>query len=230
MRICIDVREAALIALLPDATVKPLTLGDITIEEDDGTELVILERKTVADLAASIKDGRYREQATRLTDFSLSNHNIVYLVEGTLRGAKLPMPCETLMGAMVSLWYGKGFSVMRTESLEQTAQFLRVMLAKFIKEGGYAQPKVEAHDAKRAKMDSITPDNIDALMLSQIPYVNMLTAEAVLHEHRTIARLTGALHENPDCLNKTMSLGEKPRKISSKSIESIKTFLLKPKE
>jgi hypothetical protein len=79
-------------------------------------------------------------------------------------------------------------------------------------------------------MDSITPDNIDALMLSQIPYVNMLTAEAVLHEHRTIARLTGALHENPDCLNKTMSLGEKPRKISSKSIESIKTFLLKPKE
>ena len=228
MRICIDVREAALIALLPDATVKPLVLGDITIEDDDGNDLVIIERKTVADLAASIKDGRYREQAARLTDFSLPNHNIMYLVEGTLRGAKLPMPCDTLMGAMVSLWYGKGFSVMRTESLEQTAQFLRVMLAKFIKEGGYLN-KVEAHDAKRAKMDSITPDNIDALMLSQIPYVNVLTAEAVLHHHPTIARLTAALYENPDCLNSTMSLGEKPRKISSKSIESIKTFLLKQK-
>ena len=95
MKLCIDVRETALAALLPDAVLKPLVLGDITIENEDGKELVIIERKTVADLAASIKDGRYREQSARLTSYSLDNHRIVYLIEGSLRPAKLPLPCET---------------------------------------------------------------------------------------------------------------------------------------
>lgn len=226
MKLCIDVREADLIALLPGATVKPLILGDITIEDDDGVELAIIERKTVADLAASIKDGRYRDQSARLTAYSLPNHNIMYLIEGTLRSPKLPMPRDTLMASMVSLWFGKGFSVMRTESLEQTAQFLQVMLTKFEKEDGYKQEvKAGTSDVKQAKMDKITPDNVQAMMLAQIPYVSMLAAEAVLDRYGNVGALTFALQTNPDCLSGIKFLGEKPRKISSKSIESIKTFL-----
>ena len=220
MKLCIDVREHELIALLPDATVKPLILGDITIEDDDGVELAIIERKTVADLAASIKDGRYRDQSARLAAYSLPNHNIMYLIEGTLRSPKLPMPRDTLMASMVSLWFGKGFSVTRTESLEQTAQFLQVMLKKFEKEGGYKQ---EVKPQKR--MDKITPDNVQAMMLAQIPYVSMLAAEAIIERHRNVGALTVALQANPDCLSGIKFLGEKPRKISTKSIESLKTFL-----
>jgi ERCC4-type nuclease len=226
MKLYLDVREAALAALLPGAELKPLVLGDITIEDDDGKELVIIERKTVADLAASIKDGRYKEQSARLTAYSLDNHNVVYLIEGTLRTAKLPLPCETLMASMVSLWYGKGFSVMRTESLEQTAQFVQVMLKKLEKEKGYQfEAKENTSDVKRTKMDKITPDNIQALMLAQIPYVNTVTAEAMLQDHHTVAGLTTALRADPACLDKVKFLGEKGRKISSKSVESLKTFL-----
>jgi ERCC4-type nuclease len=226
MKLCIDVREAALIQLLPNATVKPLILGDITIEDNEGKELVIIERKTIADLAASIKDGRYREQSSRLTDYSLPNHQIVYLIEGSLKATKLPMPCETLMASMVSLWYGKGFSVMRTESLEQTAQFVQVMVQKLEKENGYqGVAKENASDVKQAKMDKITPSNIQALMLAQIPYVNITTAEAVLEHHVSVADLTAALKIDPECLSSVKFLKEKGKKISSKSIESIKTFL-----
>ena len=227
MKLCIDVRETALAALLPDAVLKPLVLGDITIENEDGKELVIIERKTVADLAASIKDGRYREQSARLTSYSLDNHRIVYLIEGSLRPAKLPLPCETLMASMVSLWMGKGFSVMRTESLEQTAQFVQVMLKKLEKEKGYdvVAPKANTSDVKQAKMDKITDSNIQSMMLAQIPYVNMATANAVLEEHHTVGALTVALQADPQCLANVKFLGEKRKKISSKSVESIKSFL-----
>jgi len=226
MKLFIDTRESGLAALLPEAEVKPLTLGDITIENDDGQDLVIIERKTVADLAASIKDGRYREQSARLQAYSLPNHNIVYLIEGTLRQAKLPLPCETLLASMVSLMFGKGFSVVRTESIEQTAQFVQVMLKKLTKENGYeGGGKVEVQSAKEARMDKITPDNIQTLMLAQIPYVNTSTAEAILQEHQNIASLTAALQSNPDCLSSIKFIDGKRRKISSKSVESIKTFL-----
>ena len=43
-----------------------LLLGDICICDDDGREILIIERKTLADLESSIKDTRYREQSIRL--------------------------------------------------------------------------------------------------------------------------------------------------------------------
>ena len=227
MKIYLDTRETDLARLLPTAVIKPLVLGDIVLETDDGTEFAIIERKTVADLAASIKDGRYREQSARLKACSISNHNILYLIEGTLRGAKLPMPCDTLMATMVSLLFGKGFSVVRTESVEQTAQFVTVMCKKLDKENAYlseSPPQEPVHEAKQRKMDKITPDNIQSLMLAQIPYVSMATADAVLSQYQTVPMLTAALQKDPACLDDVKFVGNK-RKISSKSVESIKTFL-----
>jgi ERCC4-type nuclease len=41
-------------------------------------EKVIIERKSLSDLAASIKDGRYKEQSYRLNGSHIHNHNIIY--------------------------------------------------------------------------------------------------------------------------------------------------------
>ena len=65
-----------------------LPLGDIIICEDNGSEKIILERKTLQDLAASIRDGRYKEQSFRLNECNLHNHNIMYLIEGNLQNYK----------------------------------------------------------------------------------------------------------------------------------------------
>ena len=43
-----------------------LAIGDISIITDDKKDITIIERKTLADLLASIKDGRYEEQSYRL--------------------------------------------------------------------------------------------------------------------------------------------------------------------
>ena len=95
---------------------KPLPLGDFII--NDGTnDCIIVERKSLSDLAASIKDGRYEEQSYRLNGIEHNNHNIVYMIEGDMtrfNSFKERIDKQTLFSAMISIHYFKGFSVMRT--------------------------------------------------------------------------------------------------------------------
>jgi crossover junction endonuclease MUS81 len=104
-----------------------LPLGDIIIS-DDNDEKLIIERKCLNDLLASIKDGRYEEQSYRLNGLNHPNHNIYYLIEGDVNKANRfkdnNIEKLTLYSAMFSLNYYKGFSVMRTLSMEETAIFI----------------------------------------------------------------------------------------------------------
>ena len=104
-----------------------LPLGDIIIYDDNDEKLVI-ERKCLNDLLASIKDGRYEEQSYRLNGLNHPNHNIYYLIEGDVNKSNRfkdnNIEKLTLYSAMFSLNYYKGFSVMRTLSIEETAIFI----------------------------------------------------------------------------------------------------------
>jgi ERCC4-type nuclease len=205
----IDFREKALIERVPDAQVQNLVLGDIVIQKD-GAEFII-ERKTGADLSASICDGRYRDQSERLAASGLPPRNVIYVIEGSLDGHSVPR--TTLMSVLISLGHRLGFTVMRTECIDETVEYLRTLEQKV---DGPATTSV-----KRAKKDSITVDNIAALMLSQIPSVSMATADAVL-QGRTIAELTTALIADPTSLDTVVI---KKRHIPKNTIKSIKTFL-----
>ena len=104
-----------------------LPLGDIIIS-DETEEKIIIERKSMSDLLSSIKDGRYEEQSYRLNGMKTHNHNIYYLIEGdvnkTNRFKDTSMEKLTLYSAMFSLNYFKGFSIMRTFNMEETALFI----------------------------------------------------------------------------------------------------------
>jgi ERCC4-type nuclease len=121
-----------------------LPLGDISIRRDeDDKEWVLLERKTLKDLVSSIKDGRYEEQSYRLThstpaDFQL--HNICYLIEGPLNTIRNPIERKMILGAMASLYFFKGFQVMRTSSVEDTAEWIATLALKM--ERGMAEKKM----------------------------------------------------------------------------------------
>ena len=58
-----------------------LDLGDLIIFDKEKKPLLIIERKTIADLYASIVDGRYREQKARLIK---SGCRFCYLIEGNM--------------------------------------------------------------------------------------------------------------------------------------------------
>jgi len=89
MLIKIDFREHDLNTILIQSNVKietcNLPIGDIVICDDTGKDILMIERKTLNDLASSICDGRYNEQSYRLNQCSLHNHAIFYLIEGDLR-------------------------------------------------------------------------------------------------------------------------------------------------
>ena len=126
-------------------SVKALSLGDVIIKvisvSENGSvterEELIIERKSIQDLLSSIKDGRYEEQSFRLNGCDVHNHNIMYLVEGNVLSAASSSSHFykhshksssndkfTVYSAIFSLNYYKGFSVVRTFNLEESALYI----------------------------------------------------------------------------------------------------------
>ena len=113
-----------------------LAIGDIILEDDKGEVIIIFERKTLYDLAASIRDGRYNEQSFRLDKENIHNHNIIYIIEGDIERyieKKGRVSKKTLISCMFSLLYYKGFSVFRTNSISETADVVVFFADKYYK-------------------------------------------------------------------------------------------------
>jgi len=247
-----------------------LPIGDIIISNEKEDKLII-ERKSVSDLLASIKDGRYEEQSYRLNGSEYHNHNVVYLIEGHLNQANRfksdnGLACEklTLYSAMFSLNYYKGFSVFRSFSLTETATILCNMAYKLGKdetkqpfyqntlskekselvETSESEEKSESVEKseseeksekdyvnviKKVKKENITTENIDEIMLCQIPGVSAVTALTIIEKYKTLVNLIKELEINQDCLKNISCTNVKgqSRKISKTSIANIVKFLLK---
>jgi len=108
-----------------------LPIGDVLVKTDEDRDIMIIERKTLADLLASIKDGRYEEQSHRLRHASgFRSHNVLYIIEGILTNLKTPLEKKLVYSAITSLNHFKGFSVLRTSSVQETAEFLVCMADK----------------------------------------------------------------------------------------------------
>ena len=85
MNIVFDTRETKLLSYINNTNdtflikTENLDIGDIHLCQPDNTCIVIFERKSINDLAASIQDGRYKEQALRLSNFTLPNLSLIHI-------------------------------------------------------------------------------------------------------------------------------------------------------
>lgn len=275
MNVKIDVRERDLIeqvkyfiGIMPiykdiNVIVETLPLGDVILE-NAGSEKLIIERKSIRDLGASIKDGRYAEQSYRLNGIDMPNHNILYLIEGDINKINKFVDKTdkiTIHSAVFSLNYYKGFSVIRTMNMEETALFICNSANKLRKSesenklpyysGQLLKPveknsnlecenvvsKVEDSDekdyvgvVKKVKKENITPQNIDEIMLSQIPGVSSTTAISIIKEFNSICNLIKQIEEKGvECMKNISYTTTKnqTRKINKTSVANIAKFLLK---
>jgi ERCC4-type nuclease len=88
----LDTRESDLIKILDGTegmSVKQLQVADIWLGVDAEGKMaeggVIIERKSIRDLEASILDGRYREQRGRILSYCQENKTQpMYILEGAL--------------------------------------------------------------------------------------------------------------------------------------------------
>ena len=217
--------------------VLPLPIGDIILEYL-GKEIIIIERKSAADLEASIKDGRYEEQSYRLSNSEVHNHNIVYLIEGSLINRQNK---QMLYSSMFSLNYSKGFSVLRSTTIQETAYIICNMAYKlnknmlenkmsYYKNKEVKQEIIENVNlkgendetdenehietsycsvVKKVKKDNITPENISEIMLCQIPGISSVSAIAIMSQFKTMQNLILSVKTDPLCLNSITCLNSK---------------------
>ena len=96
-----------------------LPLGDILIHSEKEDLQLFIERKTWKDLHSSIKDGRYREQRSRLLQMQSEHHKILYILEGTFSEEY-----EKEYYTSLRLLIGYGIPVLYFPSINATIQFV----------------------------------------------------------------------------------------------------------
>lgn len=108
-----------------DVIKEVLPLGDFILETNGGRILAIIERKSLTDLLASIKDSRYEEQSYRLSHCEdCTPRQVIYIIEGTLNTLRTPKEKRLVLSVITSLHFFKGFCPMRTSSPQETAELL----------------------------------------------------------------------------------------------------------
>jgi ERCC4-type nuclease len=220
-----------------------LTLGDFILTKDDDEPVAIIERKTLQDLLASIKDGRYEEQSYRLAN-TVHDIPIFYLIEGTISSLRTEQEKKLVYSAMTSLHFFKGFQTLRTHSSAETSALLICMVDKIERNLQKGIPlkhcnTINTSDGmssnvanyctvvKKVKKENITPENIGEIILSQIPGISSVTAVAIMKQFTSISNLIDELKKNPDRLeNIQYETNGKLRKINRTCIQSIITYLV----
>jgi ERCC4-type nuclease len=260
MQLLIDLREPnslvnLIISLNEAETKNKITIiqknldnGDyVFYDEINDKPLLIVERKSLSDLEASIKDGRYKEQSFRLNELPIHNHNIIYLLEGAIINYKGVAFRSTLYSTLFSLNYYKGFSVINTLNQIETATMLMAFASKLIRENkpcfysehvtnvGLASTSVSASienncenyiaTLKTSKKSHINRENIFQLMLMQIPGISSASALALSNEYKTMENLLQSLKdENANANFENIKLAS-GRKLNKNIIVSIKQYI-----
>jgi crossover junction endonuclease MUS81 len=182
----------------------------IWIAKDGNTEVVldfIVERKSVGDLAASIADGRYKEQRYRLRESGISN--VMYIIEGeSLNQGRMPQ--QKLESALVSLIMSDGFFMRRTCTVDMTIELLaemtnviREMLDRdgldmhiYNDENGNNM-ELNVFNMTMAKNSKIlTTEEIFGRQLGCIDSCSTRTVESILKEYQTPRQLANAFEKH----------------------------------
>lgn len=223
MELVIDNRERDLIKLLEGMEVVHrvgvLDIGDVNWVDSSTKEVVmVIERKTVADLKASICDGRSREQKARILNCGLSRDRIMFLIEGSLSrslDSKIAnIPVSTLIGSIVNMQLRDNIKVYRTMSLVETANYITRMDQKIRSESGVyfkgggdaASPASYAATLKTRKRENMTPRVWYVSQLSLVPQVTERIATSVIEEYPTVIALSLAYEK--------LEVTERPKMLS----------------
>lgn len=192
-------REHELLTHFPGAATRALPVGDIWIGLSGETIApggVVLERKTIADLEASMSDGRYREQRTRLQAFAQETGcQVAYVLEGSLNSSHR-FSKEILLKWLVRLPFVHRIPYFQTDSVEDTAAFVRLVASRWIE-----NPTDFRHGKETAYVSTLkhtkgeqrdSPHIFLVSVLTCCKGVSANTAEALLRVRPTLAGLLAA--------------------------------------
>lgn len=192
-----------------------LNVGDFQFWQDDKRLLLVVERKTYEDLAASIKDGRYYEQKYRLQELRNStNCSIIYFIERSKKGNVINgIPKSTLESAVLSIISKENMNVIEVNNTQDTitalkcfcmidyiniiegnsfetfcSQICKKMIEK-VEKGSKLDSSYNVVSENTKKKSYMTQENVFIQQLALIKSVSLKMAEAVHKNYKNFYEL-----------------------------------------
>ena len=219
-----------------------LHLGDIMIKYNDEVKY-IFERKTIKDLANSIKDNRYHEQKQRLINSISPNIKTSYIFESFRNYESLTNDikiCDlngaVILSGILNTTIRDNFGVFLTKNIDETIFIIESFILRMFKNPDkYFDKKNEINNRyllKKRKKDNITKDNILLLCLSQIPGISEKIASTISEQYQTMNNFITELNKlsNEEKINYLSKIeiniqNNKKRKVGKKISEKIVDYL-----
>jgi ERCC4-type nuclease len=241
VKFTIDNRETIkddLKKIIPDAQCSNLEIGDYQYSVDNSLFLII-ERKTISDYAASIKDHRNREQKKRLLG-NKGNAFVLFLVEGDLTSNNSSfrynkVDKNTIISSIVNTITRDNINVFHTSNKTETIFFLKSIYKKLSKQGLTFLNKKTTHSEdlvttciQQNKSNNIDPKICFQMILNCIPKVSNTISKRIISNYDNINQFIKVV-ENIDKCNrvkelvklKSKDVNTKERNISKTAIENI---------
>lgn len=199
---CIKSRELDVYTNKISIVTQQLDIGDAMIHINDKTW--VFERKTVSDLIASIKDGRYKEQKNRLLS---TCENITYVIEGDdITSSKNERNRTLLSSIYMYTLYRDNIKLVFTRNVEETSTFLLTLCTKIIDkpEKFFEELQKKCNEQrsyvdciKMKKISNITPNICYMMQLSQIPTISTTIAKYIYNIYPNMKSFINAI-QNTD--------------------------------
>jgi ERCC4-type nuclease len=189
MKLVVDTREHKLHNLITcPFEIEQLHIGDACIKQGD-TVLIAIERKTVDDLAASIKDGRFKEQLMRLQSCGAQVAYVIeghkgYMDDGFVNG----LPLKAINSTLYKLQFKYKIPCFHTGNTFGTATLLAGLLSRFEtgkhEEWGESPSTEDYTNAaiKPIKKENLTTELAFIQQLCCIPGISSAKAKLILSE------------------------------------------------
>ena len=234
-----------------NSTLCNLQLGDIMIESNDLK--LIIERKTITDLASSIRDGRLREQKIRLIK-NYNRKNIIYIIEGNITKNNNSIHFNkinkyTVYSSIINMLVRDNINIFMSSDIQNTIEFIEMLIKKMKKgtlkiikynkgDNEQQEKQEELYDQTRIKNISrsihidksknITPHIIYKSQLCCIPGISITTADAIINKYPNLCIFMGSLsvledNDRIEVLKNIKTL--KSRKIGIKIATNINIYL-----
>jgi ERCC4-type nuclease len=175
---------------LLDIKVKQLDIGDINILYENQLKIVI-ERKTLSDIAQSIKDGRYKEQKYRTMEFQKKTKcKIVYLFEDFIEfdcdNSKLfGLEISTIKKVFINSMFRDNYFIICSRDVKESAAFITSLVDTIkINPSVYFEESIPVLDYEKCVINTkkkklITKDNCLILQIGCIPGFSSKHAKAI---------------------------------------------------
>ena len=176
---------------------KQLDLGDIFI--DSPSYKLMIERKTISDFNASLRDGRYRNQKLRLLewrDTDITTKRVIYILETNCDAKD-----SAYWGAVVNANLRDNIIVIQTDNTKKTAEIIEDIKKK-VDENKFENLKITRNEIylegcnNNKKGDYSNPESFYLGVLTLIPGISKNMSAEIVQRFPTLILLIDEIKKN----------------------------------